>query len=645
MRVFNQLPVLGIIFGLLLMGGCSGGGDAPPTTPLDEASRLVVAKAEFQRLQCECDVQAGTYASVASCKADKFKLEPDADAQCLRDIFAANPLDVPTIACELSTLEGLSSCIAAASCNEEASQACLAGLEGRQDVCPKGPATSGDTFGIDLANGVSFPFPGGLSLNMPMAEIYFDDNNFYPSTPVTKLPTFTNDDDDLLNDDVDSLSGGKLTDAAGTIEYNVDIIDFTVAIDPIETYKYNYTATGTLTNTTGSDALGLNGVPLFISVKHDINAVPDSTSEESVIRRAQWSVMADYSIGIPFVPGSIMASAPTRLLAKDSFLDASIDSCQNLPGDQLAVVYGESLDANYDELCRCAPDDATRSQCLLSREGLSPRVDCLDQLVDLNPLAAEVTECIVEELDFETDAMTGMVCCANPGDSDCLSSSGTFTAAQTFSRCATSAVTRDTANAIFFCMGPPPPPPVPTVDFSSDPARCDNTKMLASGVPGDFMVVTASRQLDGSGIPYPRHYIILDLVQLSDLATFDAAQPLLTALYGIDAGSPTEVKDQCDQPNIVSIALDGDGTPPDFGSVNARISDVQNGLAGLPAAIALGKMQAEAYVKELYKASVCPAFTNMTDFVKIKVPGPGSIYTSAIATAIAKKAILSAVGC
>jgi hypothetical protein len=616
---------------------------------LDAASRLVSVKDEIQNLQCECAVRAGTYASVADCRADIFKLEPSGDAQCLRDLFVANPLDEPAIDCQLSGFEGLASCIASANCNDEAGAACVTDFDARLNACPKGPATSGDSFGIDLADGVSIPFQNGLILNLPAAEAYFADENFYPSNALSNLPTFTNDDADPLNDDVDSLSSGKLTNTDGTLEYQFDITDFTVAIDPIETYKYSYTAVGTLTNSLGGDVLDWNGVPLSINVKHDIQAAPDSTSEASAVRQAQWMVMADYTIGVPTVPGGITSSAPTQLLAKDSFFDASVDSCQNLPVDQLTAIYGASLDANIEERCRCAPDDAARAQCLLARDNVSPRSDCLAQLVDNDPLAAEVTECVIEDLDLEANSMAGLACCANPGDTGCLDRSGYFDATQTFRNCASSAAARDVAEAVLFCMGPPPPPPPAPVDFSDDPARCDNVTSLASGIAGDFMVVTASRKLDGDGNPYPRHYMILDLTlpEIGELAALDAAQPLLTALYGLDAGNLTEVKDQCELPNIVSIALDGDGTPPDFGSINDRIRDLQNGLEDLPAFIARGRAQAEAYAEQLYKQLVCPAVSVIVSALSLPVPG-GNIAAQIVAdiiNAMIKQAILGVFGC
>lgn len=647
MRPFVHLPVIGIFSGLLLIAGCSG-SDGPAALQ-DEASRLVAAKAEVQRLQCECAVQTGAYVNVAACEADLFKLEPAGDAQCLRDVFAANPVDVPAVDCELSELEGLASCIAAANCDENASDVCFDGLDQRLNACPKGPATSGDTFTIAAANGASIPIPGGLILNMPGAKVAFEDEDFYPSNLLSELPTFTNDDADFLNDDVDRLSGGNLTSTDGTIEYSFDITDFMVAIDPIETFKYNYTATGTLTNTLGGDAFNLNGAPFFITVKHDIKIAPDSTSEASAIRQAQWSVMADYWFGAPpFVPGSIRASAPTQLLATDSSFDALVDSCQNLPGDQLALILGSSVDDNFGQLCRCAPDDAARVQCLLGKDNVSPRNDCLAQLVDQDPLAAEVTECIIEELDFDTDSMTGRVCCAaNPGDPDCLNSGGALDVAQSFRRCTPSDAARDVAEAVLFCMGPPPPPPPPPVDFSSDPARCDNTTNLASGVPGDFMVITRSRLLDGNGIPHPRHYVIFDLTQLSSLATLDAAQPLVTALYGLDAGSIKAVTDQCELPDIVSIALDGDGTPPNFGSINGRISDVQNGLNDLPTFIAQGRARAEEYARRLYKQIVCPAVSTVVGTLSLPAPG-GNVAAQFVADAVnamIKQAILGSFGC
>ena len=655
MKHLNLLPVTILIIGLLLLGGCSSGdsGSNPtannacpavvlPPTPFDEASRAVSVAAEFKHLHCECLVQGGEYACVADCLADNFKLEPNADAQCLRDVFTGNPLDATAIECGLTVLEDFTSCYAAASCNPDAIISCVLDTESREAMCPQGPATSGDTFSIALANGITIPggppgsgVPELLTVNMPSAELFFSKDKFYPSAliePKLKLPTFT-------NTDVDSLAGGTFVVIEDGSEQNFDITDFTVTADNVDSSKYNYTVTGTLASGVGNPIV-IDGTPLFISVKHDINAVPEFTSNAVSVRQSLWEVTADYSLGaaenLPFA-----SDVPTQLIAKDSLFTEQSESCSNLPGDQLATIYGESLDTNFDESCRCAPDDASRTQCLLAKGSESPRNECLAKLLDSDPLATEITECIIGGLDRNADKLAELVCCANPDDTSCLSSSGgniySGTSAAAFF-CANSDAELDTAEAIFSCMGPPPPPPL---DFSDDPARCDNMTELASGMPGDFMVVTHSRKLDSnSGEYYPRHYMIMDLNQLTELATLDAAQPLLLSLYTQDADTSADRKDQCEEAGKVSIALDGDGSPPDLNALNDRINELQNGLENLSDFIAQGKAEAEAYAEDLYQNSVCPAVEESLEHTT-----RGDKKATKLLLFIIRKSILSRLGC
>ena len=639
------LPAL--LCGLLLLAGCGSGGgsDEISDDSFDEASRLVNVKGDIQDLQCECAMQAGDYTSISKCKADLFKLEPARGAQCLRDVFDDHPRDLPAVKCEISAFEDLASCSRKASCNTKANGSCLFAFLKQQRSCPTGPATNGDSFGIQMTNGVTFPAFPGLTLDMPPVNVSLVGEDYYPFSPLAKLPSFVNDDDDLLNDEVDSLSSGSLRDVNSKLEYQFKIKDFTVQVDPIESFKYVYTASGTLKNTAGADVNNWHGLPFNISVKQDLNTAPDSVKESASLLRATWAVTTDFHIDAPMVPGGFTASAPGQLLATDSRFDAWVESCQNLPGDQMASVFADSFNANFKETCRCSPDTATREAC--RSDAPSPRKKCFAQVVKLDPAAAEVAKCVIEEFDDQVEGLDGIACCANPGDLGCMSRTlGTNGGSidQKFNFCASSDTERDAAEALLFCMGDAPPPPPPSVDFSADPAQCDNTTMLASGTAGDVMVFTQTRVLNPMGLPYPRFYAIFDLAQFSELATLDAAQPLLTALHAIDNDSSAKSKDSCALPNIVSIAMDGDtATPPDLGSINTRINDIQNGLVNLPMFIAMGKQQAEEFAQELYQDLVCPAFVNMTDSIKISVPNKPIV--SSILTLGLKQALLKAVKC
>jgi len=649
MRLIYRLPVIALIFGLLLLGGCSSGDnsqladepiktaclaveDPTPPTPFDEASRLVSVQAEIQRLQCECAVQAGTYACVADCEADLFKLEPNGNAQCLRELFAANPLEAPMLDCNLTELEGLASCLTTASCNEDASLVCLTDFDDRLNVCPTGPGSLGDSFGIELSGPVNTALLGISEMNFPAARVVFTDQSFYPGAsilPLTNLPTFT-------NTDVGSLVGGTLTNVPGapTFEYSFDITSFTVAADPIQTFLLNYTATGTLTDTLGGNPVGLNGATLDINVAIAQHTSPDSTVTEPGFRQVEWAADADYTF--TFAGGAIASfgGESSRLLAYDSFFDAALDSCLDLPGDQLAALYGESLDATFDQACRCAADETERDQCLSAKP--SPRIDCLTQVVNFSPLAAEVTECLVEELDDETEFMTTQACCANPGDFDCLSPdnfSSTISAGLNTGRCTSSDEARDLGDAILACMRPLP------VDFSDDPARCDNVNSLASGEAGDFMVVTRSQKLDLNGVPYLRHYLILDLSKINVLASIpvDAVQQFLFSLYLLDANTSNDATDQCEQAGIVSIALDDINTTADFIALSASIRAVQDSLDAVPGLIQGGVTDMAAYAEQLYTNEICPTFDEIID--------AGLMTAPPILDILLKNVLLDRLGC
>ena len=583
-------------------------------------------KDQVQNLQCECAAQAGTYASVADCRSDIFKLEPLGDAQCMRELFAANPLEAPMLDCNLTELENLASCLAGASCNEDLTLACLGDFDQRLTACPTGPGTLGDSFGFDSSDAVAMSAPGIPELRFTAATAIFTDQSFYPGTsilPFSNLPTFT-------DADIGSLEGGTLTDGAES--YNFDVTSFTVSVDPLFSFLLNYTASGTLTDSSGVDV-----ATLVINVQNESHDPPDTTITEPGFKRMEWSADASYEINLPGAPVPPIAfSGSTKLVAYDSFFDAALESCQDLPGDQLAAVFGDSLDASIDELCRCSEDETVRAQCLLAKQDF--RSDCLAQIVDLDPIAAEVTECLVEQLDTDTELMSGQACCANPGDVDCLSSgpfSGSLGAGLEVAQCLPSDEARGFADAILACLRPPPL----VIDFSDDPARCDNETSLASGEAGYFMVVTRSRKLDPNDVPYSRHYLILDLTQLSALATIpvDAVQQFLFSLFLLDADTSPGATDQCERPNIVSIALDDADATANFIAVSDNIRFVQEGLVALPDEIAGGFTDIEAYVEQLYENEICPTFDEIIDAGLTEADFPLDI--------LLKKVLLGRLGC
>lgn len=652
MRRSNKLTVIALILGLASMGGCSSSEDPGSSAILDEASRLVLVKDEIQLLQCECAVQAGAYASVADCRADVFKLEPTGNAQCMRELFAANPLEAPMLDCNITELENLSSCLAGASCNEDLSLACLDDFDERLMVCPKGPGTLGDSFGIDLSGAVDLPVLGVPGVSFPASKAIFTDQNFYPGTstlPFANLPTFT-------ITDIGSLDGGTLTNVTGSpvIGYDFDVTSFTASVEPNLTYLLNYTATGILRDTSAGTPTAFDGATLIINVQNESHEPPDTTVTEPGYKQMEWSADASYQI---ILPGGIPPLPPfngsTKLIAYDSFFDAALESCQDLPGDQLATVFGSSLDASIDELCRCSEDETVRAQCLLAKQDY--RSDCLAQIVDLDPVAAEVTECLVEQLDTETDLMAGQACCENPGDFDCLSAdptSGNFGAAMNVSQCVPSDEARGYADAIVACLSPPPPPP-PV--FSDDPARCEPTQdMLASGQVTDFMFVSRSQKVDPTtGSLYKRDYLIVNLEKLTRLAvvsraeSLDTVQQFLFSLYYLDADPSPNAKDQCEQPGIVSLALEYVGDPPQYLQLGGLVGDAGAGLDNLDDLITNAQDTVEAFAVELVQDLLCPAFESAVteNSAASKFCLKLSCTAQVIAAKVVETALLAAVGC
>ncbi len=622
-------------------GGDSGNGQEDPPPPLDEASRLVAVNEDLQTLQCECAVQSGAYSSIAECKAELFKLEPTGDTQCLREVISASPLEVPGLACNLTALEDLAGCLATASCDEDVAAMCGRDLDQQLMACPDTPR---DSVGIDLSNNVDVSGCSGpgVKVNLPGAEVFFDEDkfNFHNSSAFTPPPTWT-------NSEVLSLVGDTLTTTseALTSEYDLDVTSFTVGTPPpLEPDdRFIYAVTGTLADVLGGDLACFDGARLDINLEIDRTRPADFTDTTlKSITTKRWETEANYSItNRPNSAADVTVTTPTQLFASDSFVEEALDVCLNHPGDQLAALYDESLDATYDELCRCAPDEASRDQCLQAKQ--SPRLDCLAQLVDLSPAAAEMTECLIEDMDIAANELPELACCTDPNDIDCLSGNANQNAITSLSGNLCGASTEIT-DAVLSCMGPPPLAPV---DFSDDPARCTPTQdMLASGLVGDVMVVSHSQKLNpDTMLPFSRHYIILDLEQLDPLKSIplDIIQQSLFSLYLLDAGGS---KDQCELPGIVSIAFDrAPMSPiPDFGSINAQISAIQTALGLLPGRIQEGQEQAEAAARELYYDLICGAVADsmqdiaFVDFKRYPI-------TSFFLNIAFKQSLLAAIGC
>ena len=114
---------------------CTAAPDPAPPEPTDVASRLVAANAEAQRLQCECAVGFGAYACVENCEAELFKLEPNGDVECFRELLGTT-LDTPTVECQLGAIEALNECVPSAECDDDAFTACLIPFEVALSSCP-----------------------------------------------------------------------------------------------------------------------------------------------------------------------------------------------------------------------------------------------------------------------------------------------------------------------------------------------------------------------------------------------------------------------------------------------------------------------------------------------------------------------------
>lgn len=92
------------------------------------------------------------------------------------------------------------------------------------------------------------------------------------------------------------------------------------------------------------------------------------------------------------------------------------DGCLDRTGEELVALYNASLDAAFEESCRCVPDEE-REACLAFKE--APREDCLTPLRGIDPLPRRVTECLIEYLDEEIEFLEDEACCEGPDDLDC----------------------------------------------------------------------------------------------------------------------------------------------------------------------------------------------------------------------------------
>lgn len=593
-------------------GGDDGGGD----DALDQSERLLAAKADFQRLQCDCAVQSGAYSSIAECEADLFKLEPigNDNEQCLRDVISANLEENSNLECELVALEDLSDCTATASCSDDIFATCLTELERQLSACP-GPV--GDSLVIDYSSGdpdLSSLLEPGVVVDLPQAEAFFAEDKFnLDASSVSFPPTFS-------TGEIVRLNGGVLADVSGPlpIGYDLNVTGFGVTLPdtPSSDDRIFYSITGTLNDAIGGDPAGFDGAELniFYSSDRTLSAGPIEMSGNA-IRSRTWEASGSYSIANrPDSAEDVFIEGLMQLTVSDSFFEEALESCQNLPGDQLVAFYNESLDTAYEELCQCADELETipggGESCRDPKQ--SPRPDCLEALLDISPLVAEYTECLIADLDTAAEELPELACrISDPGCTDCVqfdADSNSWISPpeiwQTNGCGASPAITE----AFQSCLGPLPPPPV---DFSDDPARCTPTQdMLASGNEGDVMVVSLSQKLNPDSVPpflpFSRHYVILQLDQLAILQQIplDTIQQSLFALYLLD-GDPT--RDQCEMPGIVSIAFDDPATVPDFDSINTQIAEIRDALGQLPARIQEGQEQAEAAADELYNDLICGA--------------------------------------
>jgi hypothetical protein len=598
---------------------CTAAPDPAPPEPTDVASRLVAANAEAQRLQCECAVGFGAYACVENCEAELFKLEPNGDVECFRELLGTT-LDTPTVECQLGAIEALNECVPSAECDDDAFTACLIPFEVALSSCPDA-AQGFETLADGCFDRTGEELVGLYSASLDVAHeeacrcvadeerdacLAFKESpredclsSLLDIAPLPRRVTeclieYLDEETEFLEDeaccespdDFDCRSGtfwfsGPLNQLAGQ---RFRISGALVNCLGSEQNHIVYTATGTLSDAAGGDAAQLEGATLTVRISAD----PDASStplSSGTSERAVWNAAASYTItGRPDGAPNLSFAAPTELDMVNRF--PADPGTPQLPSDPPDTVRIESASG----LLEGAPVDLPFVQASylsfdLFKDRGSPTIRSLPSYHEAlsGGALADASGGGAFSYDYEVEYFRG-----DP------------------------IPVFDATEAVLYCMGPEPELPFAA---RNDAGRCgDEEALLVSGGLEDFMAVSRSAAQDDSGDPY-LYYLVIRRDEISQLQAYVEGNPLLAELdpiralvSALEAADDSE-DDYCeDGGGVVSVALPPEaGRPPDLSQVAARIEQAQRALDTLQQLdLQTLKEEAVQIALDTVRAAVCP---------------------------------------
>jgi hypothetical protein len=598
---------------------CTAEAEPDPPAPTDVASRLVVANAEAQRLQCECAVGFGAYACVENCEAEEFKLEPNGDVECFRELLGTT-LDTPTVECQLAAVEALNACTPDAECNDDEFAACFLPFEAAVRACPEaalGFETLAD--GCFDRTGEELVALYNASLDAAYEEACRcvpDEEReaclAFKESPREDCLTALLGLDPLprrvteclieyLDEEIEFLEDEACCESPDDFDCRTGPFWFSGELRQLERQRFEisgalafclgseqnlvvYTATGTLSDTVGGDAAQLEGATLTVRVSANPEALSTPLSS-ATSERAVWSAAASYAItDRPGGAPNLTFAAPTELDVVNRF--PADPGAPQLPSDPPDTVRFESASGSLEG----APVDL-------------PFVQADFLTFDLFKDRGSPT---IRSLPSYHEALSG-------GALADASGSGAFSYDYEVEYFRGDPIpVFDATEAVLFCMGPEPELPFAA---RNDAGRCgDEEALLVSGGLDNFMAVSRSAAQDPNGDPY-LYYLVIRRDQISELQAYVEDNPLLAELDPVRAlvsalqAADDSEDDYCeDGGGVVSVALPPEaGRPPDLSEVTARIAQAQQALDTLQQLdLQTLKEEAVQIALDTVRMSVCP---------------------------------------
>ncbi len=598
---------------------CTAEAEPDPPAATDVASRLVVANAEAQRLNCDCAVGFGAFACVENCEAELFKLEPNGDVECFRELLGTT-LDTPTVECQLEAVEALNACTPDAECDDDEFAGCLVPFEAAIGACPEA------AMGFErLADGC-FDRTGEelVALYSDSLDAAFEEacrcvpdeereaclaakesprqECLAPLLGIDPLPRrVTECLIEYLDEEIEFLQDEACCEGPDDFDCRTGPFWFSGELSQVDQRSVQisgalgfclgaeldlvvYTATGTLSDTVGGDAAGLDGATLTVRV----SASPDALStplSSGTSERAVWNAAASYQIterpgGAP----SVTFAAPTELDMVNRF-PADPETPQ-LPSDPPDTVRIESASGLFEGAAVELPFVLAEFLTFdVFKDRLSPTIRSLPGYQEAlrGGTLADASGSGAFSYDYEVESFRGDPIPAF-----------------------------DASEAVMSCMGPEPELPFAP---RNDAGRCgDQEALLVSGELDDFMAISRSAAEDANGNPY-LHYLILRRDQIAEVQAYVEDNPLLAELDPVRAlvaalqAADDSDDDYCeDGGGYVSVAVpEAVGTPPDLSEVGARIAEAQQALNMLKELdLQALKEEAVQIVLDTVRMAVCP---------------------------------------